>query len=229
MLLCVTWFSTASAESSVSGEVLMDKAKAYIDEQILRESPNRDYTIEAMSTPNAFHVPDGEITFAIELPYGVRYNAPTNASVSTYLNGRLYEKSLLRFRVHSYEQVMVLNKTLPVNHAVTMDDIRIERIDTARARTGYITDTSKILGMVMRRTVQADKVLTLSMLQKPVIITYMANVNIISNVNSIEVKTLGQALQEGREGQLIRVKNVTTKKVVTAKVIDESTVEVATR
>ena len=65
MLLCVTWFSTAAAESSVSGEVLMDKAKAYIDEQILRESPNRDYTIEAMSTPNAFHVPDGEITFAI--------------------------------------------------------------------------------------------------------------------------------------------------------------------
>jgi len=44
----------------------------------------------------------------------------------------------------------------------------------------------------------------------------------------MEVTSAGQALQDGIEGQLIRVQNINSTKVISAKVIDGTTVQVLT-
>ena len=43
--------------------------------------------------------------------------------------------------------------------------------------------------------------------------------------NCFQVTALGQALEDGREGDLIRVRNADSKRVVVAKVTDDGTVQ----
>ncbi|MDF2635242.1 MAG: flagella basal body P-ring formation protein FlgA, partial [Pelosinus sp.] len=71
-------------------------------------------------------------------------------------------------------------------------------------------------------------VITDSMVNKPVLIKRGSMVILIALVGSMEVTASGQAMQDGYEGQLIRVKNVNSNKIVLGKVIEENKVQVLT-
>lgn len=214
----------------ISSEMLAGLAKSYISEQLLGSgNDEKEYHVDGIDLPNAVIAPDGNLTFEVKLPYGIKYNAPTNAMVNIYINDRLYNKSNVRFKVRAYEQVAVIGQTLPAKHLVTKEDLYLEKLDTSKLKPGYVTDIDTVLGLETRRTLQNGTPLNIYMLEKPVIIKQLAMINIISNVNGIMVKTSGQALQEGREGNSIRVKNISSNKVVVGKVIDGSTVEISTR
>ena len=51
-------------------------------------------------------------------------------------------------------------------------------------------------------------------------------VTIVSHYNGIEVRVSGIALNRGRPGQRIRVRNAASRKVMLATVLDASTVEI---
>jgi flagella basal body P-ring formation protein FlgA len=51
-------------------------------------------------------------------------------------------------------------------------------------------------------------------------------VHLIAQVGSMQVKTRGEALQAGHAGQLIQVRNLESKAIVTGRVVNRSTVEV---
>jgi len=53
-----------------------------------------------------------------------------------------------------------------------------------------------------------------------------AAVTIVSHYNGIEVRVSGVALTRGRVGQKIRVRNAASRKVMLARVLDASTVEI---
>jgi len=212
----------------ISSEMLADLAKSYINEQLTPSKDAKEYHVDGVDLPNPVIAPDGKLTLKVTLPYGIKYNVPTNATVNIYIDDRLYSSSIVRFKVRVYEQVAVVGQTLPVKHIITRDDLHFEKLDTSKMAPGYITKIDSVIGLETRRILKNGTPLNSYMLEKPVIIKQLAMINIMSNVNGIVVKTSGQALQDGREGNVIRVKNVSSNKVVTGKVIDGSTVEVST-
>lgn len=230
----VTWnvgepITIITKSQTVSSDMLSGLAKSYINERLGSEINGKEYHIDGIDLPNAVIAPAGNLTFEVTLPYGIKYNVPTNAIVNIYVDDRLYNKSTVRFKVRTYEQVAVLSQALSAKHILTKEDLHFEKLDTSKMNPGYITDITKVLGMETRRGLQNGTPLNIYMLEKPIIIKQMAMINIMSNVNGIVVKTSGQALQDGREGNSIRVKNISSNKVVVGKVIDSSTVEVSTR
>ena len=64
------------------------------------------------------------------------------------------------------------------------------------------------------------------MVQSPIVIESGVNVTIISSKNGIKISAAGIAMQRGRIGKIIRVRNAASKKVLRAKVIDARTVEI---
>jgi flagella basal body P-ring formation protein FlgA len=52
-------------------------------------------------------------------------------------------------------------------------------------------------------------------------------IHITAKVGDANVQTQGIALQDGKDGQVIRVRNTVTKKIVSGTVIDADTVQVA--
>ena len=66
-----------------------------------------------------------------------------------------------------------------------------------------------------------------SMLLQPLAMRRGAAITIQVRQGEMLVSAAGEALQDGSIGQRIRVQNLVSKRIVTAKVIDEATVEVA--
>ena len=83
-----------------------------------------------------------------------------------------------------------------------------------------------MLGHVVSRMVQEGAVLSEDLLRQPVVMESGAAVTIVSRYNGIEVRVSGVALTRGRVGQKIRVRNAASRKVMLARVLDASTVEI---
>lgn len=217
-----------TSAQKISGEYFVSKAVEYIDAQMKLEPKARRYTVETVVLPNDFIAPVGEIDCRVKLPNGIQYDVPTNVVIWLYVDGKLHKKVQFRVRLHIYEQVVVTSRSMAAKEVVSRADLHLEDMDTSKLAPGYLIDINRAVGLVMKRVANKGVVVTAVMLDKPVLIQRMAMVNLISKFGGIKVKVEGQALQDGREGDLIRVRNISSNKAVTGRVIDESTVEVMT-
>ena len=118
------------------------------------------------------------------------------------------------------------SRMLPGKTLLQLGDLKKLRLETGRLPDGFLVDPVKALGMQLQRPLRGGEILMESMLLQPIIMRRGAAVTLQVRQGEMLVSVAGEALQDGSVGQRIRVKNLLSKRIVTAKVIDEATVEV---
>jgi len=213
---------------SISGQVLIDKAITAVEQRVGRRVSSGELSIAPIGRVQDVVVPVGDIVLTSELPYGISYNSTTAITVAVSVNGQVVSKINLRLAVKLYQQVAVVTRQISLGEIVTTDKLHYERMDSGRLGSGYFTDMNKVQGLISRRSLPPGMVITGAMVNKPVLIKRGDIVNIVAHIGSMEVTAAGQAMQNGSEGQLIRVQNINSTKIISAKVLNESTVQVLT-
>ena len=220
------FFSTAEARMLEASEV----AKAAIDE-VYRQADvqpgDERLQVRVLSLPEGIEVPEGEVQLQVDLLYGLRYNAPTVARVVVMQDMQKVGQTILRLDVRRYQEVVVAARMLPGKTLLQPGDLKKLRLETGRLPNGFLLDSSKALGQQLQRPLRSGEVLMDSMLLQPIAMHRGAAVTIQVRQGDMIVSAAGEALQDGSVGQRIRVQNLVSKRIVTAKVIDEATVEVA--
>lgn len=212
----------------VSEQTLINKAISAIRSQVGSSVGSDDLMITSVGHVQDVVVPLGNIVLSTSLPYGIRYNVPSTVTVSVNVNERVFAKVALRFDVKLYRQVAVAARQVNAHEIFTDDSLRYERMDSGQLAAGFVIDKNKIVGLMARRPVTPGMVVTDSMVNKPIIIKRGSAVTLLARIASMEVTAIGQAMQDGCEGQLIRVQNANSNRIVLGKVLNESTVEVLT-
>ena len=105
-------------------------------------------------------------------------------------------------------------------------DMKLPAGEVSLVRGRCLKDKGEALGHVVSRLVPEGAVLSEEFLRQPVVMESGAMVTIVSHYNGIEVRVSGIALNRGRPGQKIRVRNAASRKVMLATVLDASTVEI---
>lgn len=212
----------AADTQNVSKEWLHDIAETAV-RQYSGVSP-QDLSVSLVSLTREITVPQGNIEGIAEIPAGVKYNMPTLVYVNVIVDGRLEARIMLRFNVKLYQNVVVAARPLAAREQLGADAVRYERLDIGRLAPGFLTDLNKAEGLVVRSAMQPGMVVTSYMLQKPVVIKHGSTVSIVARAGSLEVSTVGIAMQDGVLGQIIRVQNANSRKFMSAKVVDEANV-----
>ncbi|MBP2645295.1 MAG: flagella basal body P-ring formation protein FlgA [Firmicutes bacterium] len=217
-----------SAGQTVSGDMLLQAALSTLKKELkISETKDNSGEISLMplSESQALIVPLGQIECKGEIPYGIRYNVPTQVVVRVYTGGVYFTNAMLKFDIKAYKNVLVANSNLEAFQVLTTENVRFERRDIGRM-TGYITDISKVVGLMTHRAITAGMPLNESMLSKPPVVQRGSSVTIIVKSGDSVITACGMALQQGAEGEIIRVQNLNSKKVLNARVVDENTVEI---
>lgn len=214
---------TAVAQQ-VTGEQLVAAAVQLI--QQATKGMGGEVVTQPVLVPQDVQVPRGELRLQATLPYGIRYNIPTQVMVTVLVDGRQAAKSTVRLDVQCYQQIVVTARPLMAKDVLTADALRTERLAIGRLRPGYQIDVQKLVGLSVKRPVAPGTVLTNDMVAKPTLVKRGTLVTILAKQGALEVSATGQALQDGTEGQLIRVQNTLSKKIIAATVVDAATVQV---
>jgi flagellar basal body P-ring formation protein FlgA len=107
---------------------------------------------------------------------------------------------------------------------LTSNDLKLQQINVAKARRGYYNRIEEVVGLAAKRRIRAGQTITPALLEQTMAVKRGEPVKIVANHDGIEASTSGEALADGQPGDVIRVRNVGSGKVIDAKVIEEGVV-----
>ena len=172
-------------------------------------------------------LPNGVINIQIGLPpsTSISYAGMTPVRAQVFLGGRKYRDVNFTVTVKVYDKVLVANHDLRIESPVTSSDFRLDEV-AIDGRNEYLKDVAKVNGLVPLRFIRAGSPVTKSHFQQPVVLQTGSPVKIVVRYQGLEASAKGTAMSRGRIGQVIKVKNDASQKILSAKIIDSQTVEV---
>ncbi len=129
-------------------------------------------------------------------------------------------------RVSLFKSVYIARLTMSRGHRVNESDIQLMRRNISRLHYGYIDKKRDIIGKVTRRTVFANTILRTKMLGLPVSVKRGQTVILMAESNGIQVRMSGKALASGPIGHSIRVRNLSSRRIVEGTVIRPGVVKI---
>lgn len=159
-------------------------------------------------------VPEGQLN-ASRLTVGVRCSAPKP--------WRLY----VPVRVTRHIEVLVASRPLPRGVALTEDAIRYAPRDPADLSGAWYTQPKQLLGLETRRAIRAGEVLSPQLVTSARLIRRGQELILFATTGAMTVTMKGKALEDGVEGDIVRVRNLSSNRIVEGRVIDADKVQVS--
>lgn len=119
-----------------------------------------------------------------------------------------------------YLPVMVADNTLERGQVISADSLAVRKINISNARGDYVTQPDDIIGMTVKRRIRDRQPIMLNQLESPLLVERGQRVLMIAEQNGVEARTMGEAVKKGRKGEIIKVKNESSGRIVSAIVAD---------
>jgi flagella basal body P-ring formation protein FlgA len=149
-----------------------------------------------------------------------------NTTVGVRCSGSKRWTLYVPMTINVYTGVVVAATSLPKGEQLDSSKIKIARHNLARLPQGYFRDPSAVEGMMLKRNVTACRPLTPAMLKAKRLIERGQRVTMLATGGGLEVRMPGEALSHGSSGERIRVRNISSRKVVEGVVVAAGTVRV---
>ncbi len=117
-------------------------------------------------------------------------------------------------RVKVYRDVVVTTRAVPRGTVIGEADIRLEQREVSTQTAGYLESPQLAVGRVSRRPMSIGSVIEPAALRKPRLVRRGDRVTIWANSGRLMVQMKGKALMDGAAGERVRVKNLSSGRVV---------------
>ena len=127
-------------------------------------------------------------------------------------------------RAHISAEVVVTTTSLAAGKVLHTHDLALDRRDITNL-SDVASDVNAVVGLTAKRALRAGQVIAKSVLVAPMFVKRGDHVQILVSRNGIEVSTVGEALENGQQGSIVRVRNLGTGKIIHARVKEAAIVE----
>lgn len=129
-------------------------------------------------------------------------------------------------QVRIFRPVVVVKTALRRDSIIGAGDVALVEQDVSLLNRGYVTEVEQVIGRKLTRATRTDQVLTPAMLQLAEAVRRGDQVVISARSGGINVRMQGEALSGGTLDQQISVRNLTSQRVIRARVTGPGQVEV---
>lgn len=158
--------------------------------------------------------------------FGVAGNPGGHSSVGVRCNDLPGWTLYVPVRVELRRPVYALRHAMSRGSVVHADDLVQVEVDVRRHPQGYFTDTSELVGRTLSRALAAGTVLNPSNVAQPAMIRRGQRVSLVSSLAGISVSAPGEAMADGRRGERLQVRNLSSGRVVEGTVRSATEVEI---
>ncbi len=146
--------------------------------------------------------------------------------VTILLDGQPEKKIWIPATIAVNIPVLVAVGKLERGHILSESDLLLREMDMAGLRAGVLTDPAEAMGKKLNRTVRPNTPLLSDYLEQPIVVQRGDVVTIKAENKNLLVTAQGKALENGSDGDLIRVMNLSSKTEIYSQVIGPRTVQV---
>ena len=128
--------------------------------------------------------------------------------------------------ITQYANVIVTTETISRGEFLKASQLKLERRSLNFLHNGYLKSMKQAVGQQLKTTLAKGLVVNPKQLNRPYTVKRGQNVNILAKSNLISVRIKGKALANARVGDKIRVKNISSNKIVEGTVSYDGFVEI---
>ncbi|MBB1198986.1 flagellar basal body P-ring formation protein FlgA [Enterobacteriaceae bacterium 89] len=123
-----------------------------------------------------------------------------------------------------YLPIVVAQRSLERGQVLSPSDVTIKKLNISSTRGNYVTQPDEVMGLTVKRRIRELQPIALTQLDSPVLVERGQRVMMIAEQGGVQAQTVGEAMKKGRKGEMIKVKNESSERIVSAIVTDSGTV-----
>ncbi len=180
--------------------------------------------IITIKAKNEILLPKGRLSYSCQLftsPIG-DFSIPIIFKV----NGEIVSRTWVMVKTKLIAPIIVSAYPIRRGELITKDKIKVVKKDITRLPAGVFTNKSEVVGKRAKINIGINRVIYKNMVEIPPIIRRGQRVVIVAESDNLKVTAPGKAKENGRLGDIIKVENILSKKIITGKVVDSQTVKV---
>lgn len=209
----------------ISTEKIVTRAKKFITENMPWDSENVEIQLSS-------NIEDEIIVADTETSIEIVPRANTDYRKRIFLNARIYGeekgyKSIpLTFVVRRFGPVVVAKRTIPRNSIITKEDVYFREEEISSLNRLVAESLEDVIGKRAKRNILSHKPIELRMIEMPPLVKRREIVNVIFESPALKLITKAEAREDGCKNEVIRVRNLDSKKEFAAVVVSDSLVKV---
>ena len=174
--------------------------------------------------------PAGELKFVPDLRTQGKPLGRVRVEVGIVVEREMVATVPVTLDVACFQQVAVALRRLDNGETLQREDIRAEK-RLVHGGENVVAFADSLFGQHTLHVLPAGQALTsgdieLTAAADPVLVKSRDNVKLLAIVGNLHVSAFGEALQDGRNGQMVRVRNIDSNRIVVGRVIGRDVVEV---
>lgn len=116
------------------------------------------------------------------------------------------------------------SRVIERGQTIKAEHLKLMPLDVGKAQRGFFHRPEEVVGQGAKRRIRAEQALSPGLLAAPLLVRRGEQVRILAEHDGIAASTLGEALGNGARGAVIRVRNLSSRKVIDSKVLDKGVV-----
>ncbi|HEY2990922.1 MAG TPA: flagellar basal body P-ring formation chaperone FlgA [Candidatus Binatia bacterium] len=133
----------------------------------------------------------------------------------------------VRTEIRVYENVVVAARPFAHREVIAPEDVRLDWREISSFSPRPFTKIEDVVGKQVSRPTNVNEVLTPASAELPQVVRHGSAVVLVYESAHVRVETAGEAVQAGKVGDMIRVKNPASGKMLQGVVLDGRTVKVS--
>jgi flagellar basal body P-ring formation protein FlgA len=221
LILCAMWQNAAAERQSLTSIQLQA-------ESFLANYPYQSpYPVQFRITPLDPRLNLNACASALQISFTRNDKISGNTSLKVSCPEPTNWKIHLPVSVDLFDDVLVTRIPLVRGHAISKKDVKFRKTNVSNLNRGYFRHLDDLKKLQVKQNLPANRVLNSSNLEARELIKSGQKVTIILKFKGLQVKSNGEALQSASEGDLIKVRNTESRKIIQGIVSADGQVQVS--
>ncbi|MBV5318854.1 MAG: flagellar basal body P-ring formation protein FlgA [Desulfobulbaceae bacterium] len=215
----VDWQGSQSIVVERKGnQISQEQMQQIVTDYLLENSAKLQAQVEftAVRSPQQLVLPAGQLSWKVT-PSNPNIIGSSSFSIFFTVDGKPAGNCVVRGRLNTFSDILTAVKTLHKGDVIKEEHLALQRQNLAGFEDPF-QDQELIIGMQVARTVNAGKPLTQKDIVSPPIIKDGEMIKIFARKGTLLLSTSGIAQSDGRLGETIKVKNISSNKLIHCRV-----------
>ena len=224
MLLLGATLARGAANVTLKQEAMRQAVETYL--QTRGAGAGVELVLKRLAGLADQQVPPGRVSYEVIAPPQWSGWGRTSLALLIRVDDQIVRNLTLQAEVDGWRELPVAARPLERGEVITGTDLANERRNLAQIQGSPILTAGDAVGKRARSAIRQGSTLAANQLEKVMVVAAGQQVTILLENESLQLTTLGQAKGPGAPGDLIQVQNLTSQKVIPARVVNAQTVRV---
>ncbi|HEY7558908.1 MAG TPA: flagellar basal body P-ring formation chaperone FlgA [Candidatus Binatia bacterium] len=165
-------------------------------------------------------LPEGAPNLRVLRPLNGISPGQQNFLIAAESGGKEHARLWVKAEVRVFAEVVVSSQSLASQEIVKIGDVRLERREVSGLDGRPFYRIDDVVGQQVARSILVNETLTQKRLERPTVLRRGSAVTLLYETGTLRVETPGVAQENGRTGELIQVKNSSSGKLLSGRVLD---------